>query len=58
MDWEYSNYPEFMGIRNGSLRDKKFLSDNFGNDMAYQGWVENYVNSAQEIHEIKDYIFE
>ncbi len=41
-DWPYSNYPEWVGIRNGTLFDPDFSSAYFGQSEDYKEFVLNY----------------
>ena len=50
-DWEFSNYPEFIGLRNGKLsRPSKVLSY-FPSFDDYRIFVEAYVEDDKEIIE-------
>ncbi len=40
-DWEYSNYPDWTGIRNGKLFDKEFIIERFGSVPNYIDFVTN-----------------
>jgi len=41
--WPYSNYPEWIGIRGGTLLDKDFIQQRFPVPGAYQAFVEAYL---------------
>jgi len=42
-DWPYSNYREFIGLREGTLFSPDFVSRNFGSPNAYQAFVEEQI---------------
>ncbi len=39
-DWKYSNYPEYLGNRKGTLFDMDFILERFGNIKNYKEFVE------------------
>lgn len=41
LDWKYSNYHEWIGIRKGKLFDKEFILERFGSLKSYQDFVED-----------------
>jgi hypothetical protein len=41
-EWEFSNYPEWINLRTGSLVDKKIVNDLFGDAESYRRFVEEY----------------
>jgi REP element-mobilizing transposase RayT len=47
-EWEYSNCPEWMGQRDGTLVDREFVRDNFGTPAEYSRVVMNYI-AAREL---------
>jgi len=55
--WNYSIYPEFIGKRNGTLVDKEFVRQNFGNPEAYEDFVMNYVPPEKTQKELRHYLF-
>jgi len=44
-DWEFSNYPEWMGLREGMLLDRAFIRDHFGTPEEYQTLVNEYIQT-------------
>ena len=46
-DWQYTNYPEWMGTRNGTLIDRPFINDHFATPAAYQQFVLDYLQTRQ-----------
>jgi len=54
--WHYSNYPEFIGARNGNLVDREFITKNFGTAEAYQSFVMDYVPPEKIQQELRHYL--
>ncbi|MEM7112829.1 MAG: transposase [Chloroflexota bacterium] len=46
-EWEYSNYPEWVGIRAGTLVDHQFIADYFENGRKYEAFVKEYLNEQE-----------
>jgi putative transposase len=44
-DWVYSNYLEWLGQRDGSLLDQKFIQEYFGSSAEYQELVMHFVKT-------------
>ncbi len=44
-DWQYSNYPEWIGKRNGKFIDTGFVKEYFQNRAEYQSFVMERPNS-------------
>jgi len=42
-EWPYSNYPEWMGVRAGSLYDADFVDTFFPDRQEYADWLRQYV---------------
>jgi len=55
--WDYSNYAEFIGKRNGALVDREFVNVNFGTSEAYEDFVMNYVPPEKAQKELRHYLF-
>jgi REP element-mobilizing transposase RayT len=55
--WDYSNYAEFIGIRNGALVDREFVKINFGSPENYADYVMNYIPPEKEQKELRHYLF-
>jgi putative transposase len=55
--WDYSNYAEFIGKRNGALVDREFVNVNFGTPEAYEDFVMNYVPPEKTQQELRHYLF-
>lgn len=47
-DWPYSNYPEWAGIRAGTLVDSCFIRDYFGDFANYEQFLSEYINASNE----------
>ncbi len=57
-DWPYSNYPEWLGIRKGSLWDPQFVCDNFQTGEYYKEFVADYISPKRLDEFFKNYLFE
>ena len=55
-DWEFSNYPEWVGKRNGSLVDLKFRDKYFQDAESYKKYVLDYVSIKQAVKELDKYL--
>lgn len=44
-DWEYSNYLEWSGERNGTLVDREFICEQFGGSEAYRAFLLDYLRT-------------
>ncbi|MDP1548139.1 MAG: transposase [Anaerolineales bacterium] len=55
--WDYSNYAEFIGKRNGSLVDREFVKMNFGSPENYEDFVLNYIPPEKTQKELRHYLF-
>ncbi|MCI0395632.1 MAG: transposase [Chloroflexi bacterium] len=52
-EWPYSNYPDWLGQRNGTLVDRQFVADFFPDPAAYQEFVTDYLIERTLIDELK-----
>ena len=57
-DWEYSNYLEWMGMRNGKLVNREFIAENFGSLEEYRELVMEYVRTRYMPDEFWEYLKE
>jgi REP element-mobilizing transposase RayT len=57
-EWEYSNYLEWMGLRQGSLVNREFITENFGSPEEYKELVMQYVKTRNLPDEVRNYIQE
>lgn len=55
-DWEFSNYREFIGTRNGSLFDREFFSEHFSDKKDYYDFVFDDLTSRNLPGSIRDYL--
>jgi len=44
-NWEYSNYLEWMGLRDGTLVDRDFITENFGSPEEYKKAMMKYIET-------------
>lgn len=42
-DWPYSNYQEWLGLRDGTLIDRQFVAEHFPNPAEYAAFVHDYL---------------
>lgn len=42
-DWPYSNYRDWIGLRNGALLDRQFIQQRFATPETYQSYVAHYL---------------
>lgn len=55
-DWPYSNYPEWAGLRAGTLVDREFVRDHFPIPGEYEMFVRDYLRTRKLPQEIMDYL--
>ncbi len=55
-DWQYSNYLEWIGERDGKLVDKAFVQDNFDTPDEYRKFVLEYLRTRQLPDDIQRYL--
>ena len=48
-DWSYSNYPEWIGIRNGVLFDPALVKAHFSTAEAYREFVMDYIRGLDQL---------
>ena len=48
-DWSYSSYPEYIGVRNGTLPRPEVVLELIGSRPRYQQFVENYLEDEMAI---------
>lgn len=44
-DWPYSNYLEWVGLRDGTLVDRRFVRETFGDAASYKAFVLEYLET-------------
>jgi hypothetical protein len=54
--WDYSNYLEWMGLRNGTLVNREFINENFGTPEEYKMFVVEYIRNRKVDEEFRRYI--
>ena len=57
-DWTYSNYREWIGLRDGPLVDKVFIQDHFSNGQQYVNFVNDVEDERRSYEKIRKYIFD
>ncbi len=55
-DWQYSNYLEWIGERDGKLVDRAFVQDNFDTPDEYRKFVLEYVRTRQLPEDVQRYL--
>jgi len=46
-EWPYSNYPEWIGAREGIMVDREFIRDCFGTAEQYRSYVADYLTNPE-----------
>jgi REP element-mobilizing transposase RayT len=54
--WQYSNYLEWIGERDGKLVDKAFVQDNFDTPEEYRKFVLEYLRTRQLPDDVQRYL--
>jgi putative transposase len=57
-DWQYSNYPEWISIRNGTLVDRNFISNYFYRPDDYRRFMKNYTIESEFGEKLKPYLLD
>jgi REP element-mobilizing transposase RayT len=55
-DWQYSNYTEWIRLRDGDLYDKEFIVKYFPDPYDYKKYVLDYYSTKQMLKELKKYV--
>jgi REP element-mobilizing transposase RayT len=55
-EWEFSNYLEWMNLREGNLVNREFISENFGTPEEYKTLVMQYIKTRNLPDEVIKYI--
>lgn len=55
-DWEFSNYLEWMNLREGTLVSREFISDNFGTSEEYKTLVMEYIKTRNLPDDVRKYL--
>ena len=56
--WEFSNYPEWIDVRNGTMVDRKFITDLFKDGKSYRKFVEEYETPPDLQKKLLKYLLE
>lgn len=57
-DWEFSNYLEWMNLREGNLVNRDFIRENFGTSDEYKTLVMDYIKNRNLPDEVRKYLQE
>ncbi len=57
-EWMYSNYPDVIGERQGTLKDSSLVPERFSDGEAYRLFVEEYLHTQKQIQELEKYLLE
>ena len=52
-EWQFSNYPEWIGLRNGVLCDREFIKKHFPDSDTYKKYVSEYLSFKQIVKNLK-----
>jgi putative transposase len=55
-DWPYSNYLEWIGERDGSLVDRDFIHNQFGNPQEYKKFLFQYLKTRDLPDDVKKFL--
>jgi REP element-mobilizing transposase RayT len=55
-DWDFSNYQEWLGIREGTLVDRQFIADNFDSTEEYRKMIMDYVKARNLPEDVRRYL--
>lgn len=55
-EWEFSNYLEWMNLREGTLVNREFIEDNFGTPEEYKRLVMDYVKTRNPPDDVRKYL--
>jgi len=55
-DWPYSNYQEWMGLRNGALVDRDFIREHFTSPQAYRDLLYDYLRTRKLPEDVAKYL--
>ena len=57
-NWEFSNYLEWTNLREGSLVDREFITENFGSPEEYKKLVMDYIKTRDLPDDVRKYLQE
>jgi REP element-mobilizing transposase RayT len=55
-DWIYSNYLEWLGLRDGTLVDLEFIQEHFGSPAEYQELVTHFLKTRYLPDDMREYL--
>lgn len=55
--WPYSNYPEWIGVRGGTLIDRDFVETYFATGKAYRQFVQEGIEGEEPPVDLQAYLF-
>jgi putative transposase len=55
-DWEFSNYLEWVNLRNGTLVNREFINKHFGSPEEYQPLVRDYIKTRYLPDDVRKYL--
>ena len=54
--WDFSNYLEWLGLRDGTLVNREFIAENFGTGEEYRNFVAEYIQNRRVDEEFRIYM--
>ena len=60
-DWQYSSYPDYLGLRNGTLCNQdemKIILDQFPNVKEYEKFVEMVIKESRKRKDVEKFLLE
>ena len=57
-DWPYSNYREWVGLRDSVLKDDIFIQDHFPDAQDYRIFMNDFDGEKESFEKIKKYLFD
>jgi REP element-mobilizing transposase RayT len=57
-EWVYSNYQDWIGVRDGALVDKVFVKDHYPDPEDYQIFINDKVDELKSHEKINKYLFD
>jgi putative transposase len=55
-DWEFSNYREWMNLREGTLLNREFIEEHFGTSEEYKTLIMEYIKTRSLPDEVRKYL--
>ena len=57
-EWMYSNYPDVISERQGTLKDSSLVPERFSDGEAYRPFVDEYLQNRKQIKGLEKYLLE